>query len=460
MNVAKILCESVHQTKYDNFSSEEIKRAKYRLIDAFGVIACGMKGSGNDMAMNILRQWSGRAEATVFNYGDRLPAHHAAMMNSMMMRSQDYEAVQAQGIDSFSAPAHVSGSTIPVALSVAEWKRRSGKEMLTALLLGDDLACRLATAGDSSPFNNPWDNTGTVNGLGAVVTAGCLLGLTSEQMQSALGIAVNQLSGSIGSLYNSAMAFKLPMALAAKNAIFSAELAEQGFTAMEDAICGKGGYFELFCDSYSIMDLMHEFGKTHYADIVIKPHAACRATHPSIDAAIKIKEKYNLNPDEIDLIVVHERESIVKSFVGGEFYIGKAPEINGKFNLHFTVATGLIYGSVRPEHFTAEMMNRPILHALISKTQLVGDRNPKAGEPSATIEVFMKNGDRYEASMRNAARGEIFSNPLTETEIIEKYYHNISFGSKAFRENAEKGLDFIMEIEKKQDILPLITLFS
>ena len=460
MNAAKILCEKVCQTSFEDFSLRELELVQFRLLDALGTIACGINGSGNDMAMALVRQWGGSAEATVFNYGDRVPAHHAAMMNSMMMRSHDYEAVQAQGKDGYSAPAHISGSTIPVALAMAERGQCSGKEMLTALLLGDDLACRLATAGDSSPFNNPWDNTGTVNGLGATVTAGYLLRITPEQMQNALGIVVNQLSGSTGSLYNSAMAFKLPIALAAKNAVFSAELAELGFTAMEDAIYGKGGYFELFCESYSIVDLMDGLGDKHYSDIVIKPHAACRATHPSIDAAITIKEKYHPNPDEIDLIVVHERESIVNSFVGGEFFIGKAPEINGKFNLHFTVATGLIYGGVRPEHFAMDMLKAPVLQSLISKTQLAGDCNPKAGGPSAVVEVFMKNGDRYEASTRGPAKGDLFSNPMTDNEIIEKYYANAALGSKAFVENAEQILDFVMDIENKRDILPLIAMLA
>ena len=128
----------------------------------------------------------------------------------------------------------------PTAFAAAERVHASGREFLTALVVGDDVAARLGAASGFDVYGG-WDNTNTINGLGATVVAGKLGGLNEQELNNALGLSLNMLGGSMDNINYKTLAFKLPMALAARNAIFSADFAARGMTATHDAFGGKKG---------------------------------------------------------------------------------------------------------------------------------------------------------------------------------------------------------------------------
>ncbi len=173
-------------------------------------------------------------------HGVRVLVHNAAMVNAVMMRSYDFEPIGAEYEDHTHA-AHISGTTVPVALAVAEQQRSSGRDLLTALILGDDLTSRLAAAlGFTSTAARTTPAPSTA--LAAPPSPPNSWGSTRTRSGNALGIAVNQLSGTVANIFDQTLAFKLPIAFAARNSIMSAELARAGFTGPVDAIAGRHGF--------------------------------------------------------------------------------------------------------------------------------------------------------------------------------------------------------------------------
>jgi 2-methylcitrate dehydratase PrpD len=455
MNVTEIYLEHVSKISFSDFTEEEIRRAKYRLIDSMGVIAVSVNGAGNQMAYQLITDIGGRNDATILRHGRKCPAHNAAFLNSLIMRSWDFEVVEAQANDGKSTPAHISGTSVPVALAMAEWKEANGEKMLTAMLLGEDLAARLAGSGLCNPFTSPWDNTGTVNGLGAALIAGYIMDLDQAKLTNALGLAMNQLSGSGGNIFDKAMAYKLPIALAARNGIFSAQLGALGFTALADPITGRAGYYDTFCESFNIDSFLHELGQVHLAEVVIKPYAACRATHPSIDAALAIREKHNPDPDRIAAVHVQVPPLLIGSFVDGDYTPGATPQIAALFNLKYNVAAALLFGSIHPENNASEKTSDPALSRLLSRITIAGDE----GRKGASVTVETAEGERF-TEVVTTALGDWFQNPLTQDQIIEKYYKNVAFAGGVSPRSADKAIQFIMDLERQERLSPLIDIFS
>jgi 2-methylcitrate dehydratase PrpD len=89
-----------------------------------------------------MREWGGKEEGTILVHGVKVPLHNAALVNSVMARSYDYEPTGPL-VDGKSTPAHVSGTTVPTAITVAEYVGATGKDLLTALIVGDDIASRI-----------------------------------------------------------------------------------------------------------------------------------------------------------------------------------------------------------------------------------------------------------------------------------------------------------------------------
>lgn len=460
MTISEELCEHVVRTRYQDLPQEAIERAKVRLLDSFGNIVACRNGAGNDMMFDLLSGMGGAEEASVFGYGRSLPAMNAAMMNSLILRSFDFEAVEGEGKDNKRFPAHITSVTVPVVLAMSQKVRCSGQDLLLALVLGDDFVCRVGGAGESNPFNSFWDNTGTFNVFGATVVAGKLLGLDAFQLKNALGLAVNMMSGSNGCLFDHVMAFKLPGAMAARNGIMAAELAKRGFTGLKDPLQGHGGYYDIYCPEYDPGSITEGLGEVYYADVTIKAYSACRSTHAAIETAALIKERYAIEPEKISKVVLHVSERVSRSFIAGPFVLTDVPQIDGTFSLQFTVANGLMEGYVRPEHYTVEHMSDSRMVHLYECFELVGDLDVGIyGQDGALLEVHEVDGSVHSEAIR-AASGDIYLNPFSEDVLIGKYYKNIAFSGGITKEQGSRARDIVEGLEGVEDLGELFAIFS
>ena len=291
-------------------------------------------------------------------YGGKVPAANAAMVNCILCRSFDYEPVSPVVEDSM-APGHVSGTTVMTALSLSEATGANGRELLIAMLLGDDLAARLLNTCEFT-LALGWDGNGTANALGATAIAGRLLGLNESQLRNAFGLVLSQLSGSAQNITESTTAFKLPLGLAARNAIFSAELALAGWTAPKDALQGKFGYYDLFTSGIRNEELLtKDLGKKFWGDRTFKPYPSCRGTHAPIDCALDIVNNHGIDPDSIEKVTVHLPQGALNGVLAKPWEIGEFPHGDAIFSFRFTVATALLNGSVRPRAFHRAGHPRP-----------------------------------------------------------------------------------------------------
>lgn len=454
MNITEALVNNIVETRFESLDEASIRRAKLRILDALGCLIAGVNAPGCRMLLELVKRWGGPAESTVPVYGWKGPSHNVAMVNSLMIRSFDFEPVEAEG-ERTSSPAHISGTTVSTALAMAEQQSASGKEMIVALVLGDDLASRLAVASGFN-FDLGWDNTGTINTLGATAISGKLLGLNNKQMLNAFGVAVNQLAGTLDVVWDKTMAFKLPIALASRNGIFSAELAQQGFSGLKDPFLGKYGYFSLYCRNSDTGNLIKELGKRFYADCVIKPYSCCRATHPSIDCALKISSANGFSVEKVDTIKVYLNPSTINGFTGQPFVPGETPQIDAAFNIRYVVANALYRKGVKPEHFTDDNINDPKIGTLIDKIELIACS--PSGIPSPTEIQITTDDGKFLSAHEGVAKGDIRNNPLSVEDIRAKYRSNVDFSRTVSRQNAEKALNTIENLEEVRDVREIIDL--
>jgi 2-methylcitrate dehydratase PrpD len=454
MSIADQLVNNVVQTRFENLEKQYIEKAKVRVLDSIGCALAGVKGPGCGMMLELVRRWGGAEESTIIAFGGKAPAHNAAMMNSLLTRSFDFEPVEAEGEKKTSA-AHISGTTVPTALAISERQAASGKDFIAALVTGDDLAARLGIA-SGFDFSLGWDNTGTINLFGATAIAGKLLGLDEKRLFNAFGIALNQCAGTMAGIFDKTLAFKLPIALSCRDAIFAAELAKEGFSGVNDPFSGPRGFFALYCRNPDSGDLTKDIGKRYFADCVIKPYSACRATHMSIDCALQISRQKDIKAEEVQEIIVQTAPAAIEGFVGVPFSPGDTPQINGAFSIRYTVATALLRKAVRPEFFSDEHIFDPSIKTIIEKIVIAPVSTPEQAQ-TTHVQVRMKDGKTYSAHT-DFPRGDFRRTPLTREEIEDKYRSNVAFSKTISPQNGEKVLDIINNLEELDDVRELTRL--
>lgn len=451
------MAEHLANTTVDSIPEKALFRAKMRLIDSIGNTFAGVRASGNSEVFHVFKSYGGAEDATVVGLDAKLPAPHAAFLNALAMRSYDFEAVGAEAGDKSMVAAHISGTTVSVGLAAAEVTGASGVEFLTALILGEDLASRLAVASGFHTASGG-DNTGTVNVMGGAAIAGKLKQFTARQYQDAFGHALNQMSGTVQNLFDKALAFKLPQALAARNALFSADLAEVGFTGLDDAIGSKFGFFTLFSPDPNPEALLMGLGEEFYADMIIKPWASCRAAHPALDAVLRLRSQFNLEEHDVESVRIHVTPTTKKGFTGQDFPESPTSEVDGLFSIPYNVAVGLLEGTLRPEHLQHAYMRQEKVKRALKKVELV-DSLPSHEYQTAEVVLQTRSGETLHKRVEDIS-GDIYRNALEEHEVLEKYRLNMEFSGLRSQEQADQLLDAIQRIDQLENIRELTRLLK
>ncbi|MCJ8503998.1 MmgE/PrpD family protein [Kocuria flava] len=451
------LLRHAHRVRFEDFGAAVLQRARHRVLDALGNTAAGHRAQGTDRLVETVVGWGGREDAPVLGDGRRIPAHHAAMLNAALMRSFDFEPVGAEGPGRRQVAAHLTGTTVPVALAVGEREGADGRALLTALLAGEDIAARLAFGSGFDVYSGQ-DNTGTVNGVGATVVACLLMGLDETRTRHAVGIAVNQLAGTVAAIFDRASAFTLPMAFAARNAITAAELAAAGVTGPEDPLGGRFGFLQTYCADPDPEVMLEHLGEEFYADAVIKPWSCCRAAHPSLDACVRLVEEGGVDPERIEKVVVHVTPRTAGGFVGQPFEPGECPEVSAAFSIRYTAAAALVFGTVRPEHLGPEAVADPRVRALLDVIEIRGSLDDRE-VLTAEVEVHLAGGGVARQRV-DTPRGDVHHAPLSEAQILEKYRLNTAFSGRIGPARAERAAELVAHLEDLEDLGALTRCFA
>ena len=448
------LAANTVETRFENFDAETLEKTKYRIIDTVGCLIGGSGDVGNPELVKLLRDDGGKEEATILVHGGKIPAGNAALVNSVMARSFDFEPVSPL-VDGVNTPGHVSGTTVPTAISLSEAVDASGKDMITALLAGDDVAARLLAASGFG-FTLGWDGTGTVNAFGATAIAGRLLGLDKLQMRNAFGIVLNQIGSTFQIIWDGTVAFKLPQGVSARAGIFSAQLAGAGWTGPRDALFSKFGYYKMFTEGCQKPEyLSRDLGKDYYADGTIKPYPCCRIVHAAIECSLSIMKKHGVTADDVESVNLELAQGGIDHKCGEPFVTGEFPHGNAAFSYHYTVATAFVHGSVKPEHFTEDAIRDPRTAIFMDKIQLKPSAYVRF--EAAKVTVILNDGRQFTESC-DPAKGDPLINPMSKDEIIAKFWTNVEFCGVISKEKADELLQTLLNLEKLDSVRKLIPL--
>ncbi len=442
------------ETRFENFDKDTLEATKYRIIDTLGCLIGGANDTGNPELVKLIKDKGGKKEATILIHGGKAPAALAALVNCIMARSFDFGSVSPL-VDGVSCPGHISETTVPAALTVAEVANASGKEFITALLVGDDIAARIL-AGSGFGFSLGWDGVGTVNTFGVTAIAGRLGGLDKIQLRNAFGIALNQIGTTFQSFWDGATAFKLPQGLAARGGITSVELAKAGWTGPEDMLMGKFGYYKMFTEGCKKPQVLNDgLGKIYCYDGTIKPYPCCRIPHAAIDAALTLVKKYNLKADDIASVNLEVAQGGIDHVVGHPFKIGAFPHGNAAFSYEYVVATAFLFGSVKPEHMTEKAIRNPAVTDFIKKIKLTAAKDVEFEK--ARLTVTHKDGRKLTETVTKV-KGDPIDNPMTHDDIIAKFWVNVDFSKKISKKKVEQLLNNLLNLEKVESVRKLIPL--
>ena len=225
LDPAHALAEHVVETTIEDVPEETITATRLDVLDTFGAILGGSGAPGIRELTAVTERWGGLEEARLAVIGGKMPAHHAALINSAMGHALDFDDM------SYAGQVHGSVIILPAVLAAAERNGVDGQRLLEAFLGGSETAYILGSALSYSHYLKGWWATATLGGIGAALGSGMALGLNLSQLTAAISLSAIQANGMVAVLGYDAK--PIIAGQAARLGVESAILASQGNTAPE-----------------------------------------------------------------------------------------------------------------------------------------------------------------------------------------------------------------------------------
>jgi 2-methylcitrate dehydratase PrpD len=405
--------------RFASLPQRTVHATKRALLDAVGVISAA-SGLAAEAApfLDLAVAQGGPATSRILGTAIRCPPAAAAFANGALSHALDYE-------DAYdAAPVHPNASLIPALLALAQSRAPvSGRELITAIAVGCDLACRMGVSLRQPLEHGGWYPPPILGAVGAVAGAARLLRLTPQQLLDAWSLLLlqNSCSGEIlHSPHSTIRAVREAFpAQAAVNCVLLAEAGIQGFSAPLE---GKAGFFRLFAGgNYCVADLLQGLGMDWHVDALsFKPWPSCRGTHAAIEAALVLRSQPHFDLEQIERIVIEGGS--VQAMLAEPLAAKSAPttSIEAKFSLPFTVALALRRGAVTLDSFDAPSLRDPDLRALAARCHW--HQRPDWGLDRATcgaLEIHLRSGHGLRHEVLDALGCP--ARPLDDARLLAKF---------------------------------------
>lgn len=378
LTLSQRLAQFAASTEFSKLPEDVVESARGRILDTLGICIAATQLPTSRAAIDWVAHQGGIAEATAFGLPDKVPASSAAFVNGVLAHSLDYDDTHLPSV------LHPSASTVPAALAAAEASGASGKQTITAIAVGIEVAVRLGMAGydreagNSTFFEHGQHATSITGAMGAAIAAGMLYGLDETGLTDVLGVTASMASGIIESNRTGGTVKRLHCGWAAQSAVSAAQLVARGFTGPPTVLEGRFGFFEAWLHGvYSPDEITSELGtQWSVPGIFFKPYPANHFTHAAIDAALELRAE-GLSPAEVEYIEIGAATAPART-IGEPIAVKRRPETGymAQFSAPFVVAAALTGGGglgLGLDDFTDERAADPVIRELMDKVDVVAD---------------------------------------------------------------------------------------
>jgi 2-methylcitrate dehydratase PrpD len=413
------LSEWITQARIQPDELQLKSRATAAFVDTIGVIIAGADEPVTRIAAGIL-PGEPRGEAAVgtrIGVGSRTTCDGAAFINSVSGHALDFDDVSA------SAFGHPSVVLVPVTLAVGEAVGATGLDVLEAYVVGLEVIAKLGLAAGSQHYMRGWHATSTLGVVGSAASASRLLGLSANQTGHALAVAMSQAAGLRQNFGTMTKPFHAGHA--ARSGLLAAMLASQGMTGSAEALDGPLGFATLF--SFEGGDRLGELIETMGQpwDLVscglsVKKYPCCFAVHRAVDGVLQLRNSPKVIPKDVRRIVVRGPAGAFAPLA----YARPRTGLEGKFSMHYAVASALVDGCLKLDAFTDQAVRRPEVTELMLRVEIVedsaidGGQNPVEG---GHVEVAIDTLSGPVAISVHEPKGGP-KNPLSREQLAEKFH--------------------------------------
>ena len=442
--ITAALGEFISKVRFFDLPERVSSRIGVAFADCVGVMTAG----ANDPAPRLLRTVlaPNGGESSIVG-GGRGNAMEAAWINGAAAHALDFD-------DSARRGGHMSAVLVPAILAEAEAINATGAQMVVAYAAGFETMSELVLRDPGEHHVKGWHPTGVFGAVAAAAACASLRQLNPAQAAMAIAISASQSAGIIANV--GTMTKPLHAGNAAHAGVVSARLAQEGFTAAEDAFEHAPGFLNAFSPSGAIdVDSPVRAGSVwRLCDdnrVGTKQYPLCYYTHRAIDGMLDLLRAHPVAASDV------ERISINMSPRNAAILRYHLPQtgLEAKFSVQFALACAVVAGRPGLSELTTEFVTRSDVQSLMKRVVVSRDDRDDPDLPGYAIYdqvvLDMRDGRRLQGPRVNRVRGGP-DLPLSREAVWQKFEDCMRFSGV---DNPAGLFDLLVSLDRVDDVAGL-----
>ena len=390
-----------------------LARARQSLLDYLAVTMAGARFQKEKLQSYMAFAQPEEGRFTALGTGRRLALKEAVFLNGLNGHALDFDDGTNSGI------IHLGSPIFSLLLPLAQRYEIGIQELLRAAVTGYETSYTMAVSIQPGHKALGYHATGTCGVLGAAAAASYMLGFSEAERFSAFAAACASATGMLMVLDEGSELKPYNVAKTALLSLTSIQIAKAGFRGHPDPLGGDRGYLKMMTGKKDIAlkpVLLH--GTYAVQKSYTKPYASCRYTHPSVEAAIHLRNRYGLKPGDVERMDIRTYSLAVS----GHDHTDSPGSYSAKMSIPYSTAVGFIYGKAGLQEFSEERVREAEVLELTKKIHVASDESLSRSFPdiqAAVVELRTKKGavlsDRVDFP-----KGEP-ENPLSDKEFRDRY---------------------------------------
>jgi 2-methylcitrate dehydratase PrpD len=389
---------------YDELPEPVQDRAELIIADTIGAI---IGGAPTDPVKTLRERYATREPGSVSVLGTdaTVPVSHAAMLNGIAGTVLELDEGHKR------AAGHPAVHVLPAVLAVAEADDGSGEDLVTAFVAGYESAVRVARA--CQPLREGYHPHGVWGVVGAAAGIANYEQLDEQTAANALAIAANHAQHTrFEAAVQGATVRDTYAGMVAPDAIHAVDQAQAGFTGINN---GSRLHLERTSESMDEISTDSLRKQWEVREGYFKIHAACRYTHPALDAIDELSIDGRIHPDTVTDVTV-------QTYPAAANLANPRPEsrLAAKFSIPFAVASRIANGHAGKEVFEPAAL-RDAVFDLADRVSVESTPDFAAAVPEsrgARVTVRLEDST-LSATVRHARGGS--ERPFDESQLFEKF---------------------------------------
>jgi 2-methylcitrate dehydratase PrpD len=439
MEETRTIAKFARDTSFQAFPTGLVDEFKIFILDALAAGFVGSVQPWSRAVVEMVRRLGGSGEASLFNADWQADVSRAALANGAMIAA--FECHPLTG-------THASGTVLPAVLALSQRDRLSGRDFLTALIVGAEVSARLARTAVGLESERGFHNPGVLGPVAAAAAVGNLYHFDEPTLINAMGIAASTSAGLLEFAWDGANTKRIHEGRASQLGLESALLAQGGFTGPTTALEGRYGFFHAFSQPANLDRLTEGLGN----EWAVRPpshksYPAHATTQPVIQAIQDFKREHPFELGELQRVVLTGDARMMEPR-----YCVRAPQsiLGGQYSVPFTTAVALARDLSQPLAYNEDALNDPLIRGLAASIELITSDVPR---PEVRLEL---NGQTH--VLQTTAHKGSASNPFSWEEMSEKFSRYTGHVIDSARQS--EVIDAVQNLDSLNDVMSLARLIS